>query len=412
MFVNDILKVFYAPHKVFKDIVQNPKYIGPLLILVVFVAAQTGFLYVRASKINLEQTKPSGLLADEWTENATRWQASSGVIITNNFADFINATSPFLGSPDYYGNSSVQFTLDNGSNVQMALADLDGSVNCGVDGFENLTLRVKLVSPEAEPENVTLYLYSLGDANYFSYDLTPLFSTSVVDVWNNITVPVGSGDWSSSNTAAKWENITSLRMYFGWSTNSSIRILVDGLFFKGLFKSSIEVSGGQTVLLNIALSAATPFLFQWLLLTALMYVLIKGLKGTALWKSLMVAVGFALVILVVQALIMLATYSTLSNVNVPLEYFAGVPGEFNVANEAIIKALEQVSLIGGVIQVAVYVWTIALGAFIVRAVTTPVAVPAAEALPGVRQQFGWLKCLLVSGASFLLTLIVLGFIGI
>ena len=140
--------------------------------------------------------------------------------------------------------------------------------------------------------------------------------------------------------------------------------------------------------------------------------LIKGLKGTAVWKPVMVAVGFALVILVVQAVLTLITYSTLPNVNVTLEYFAGIPGEFDAASAAILKALDQVSVIGGGIQVAVYVWTIALGAFIVRAVTTPASAQAGEALPGARQQFSWLKCLLVSAASFVITLIVLGFLGL
>ena len=37
LIINDILKVIYAPHKVFKDIVANPKYLGAVLVLVLFI---------------------------------------------------------------------------------------------------------------------------------------------------------------------------------------------------------------------------------------------------------------------------------------------------------------------------------------------------------------------------------------
>jgi len=378
--VNDILRVLYAPHKVFKEIIQNPKYLGALIVLVLFVAAQTGLYYIGSSKSYSEQTMPVGDQGDLWTENATLWQASSGVIITNNYADFVNATS-------YYGDSSIEFAVNNSTNIQMVLSDLGGSVNCGVDGFKNISLRVKIVAPDVKPENVTLYLYSLSDSNFFYYDLTNLFSSSAVNVWNNITLPVSSGDWLSSNTAASWENITSLKMGFAWPTNSSIDLRVDGLFFRGIFKNPVEIYGSEYVIFNLALNVLMQFVLQWLLLTGLMYVIIKGLKGKVTWKPLMVAVGFALVTMVVQALILIVTYTTLPNLYYPLEMLAGVPGELAVASQVISDAIAFVSLVGGIVQIAVYVWTIALGAIITRAITA----------------FGWLKSILVSAAAFVIT---------
>ena len=411
MVIDEILKVFYAPHKAFRSIVQNPKYLGPLLILIIFTAAQTGFYYVRASKIYSEVTLPTGLQADEWTENAALWQASAGVVVSSNYLDFINGTSLGVGSPDYYGNSSIEFALDNGEAIQMELTDLNGSVDCSETGFRALSFRIKVVAPDNKPQNVTLFLYSLSDSNYFYYDLTGSFSDSTTNVWKNITLPVASTDWANSNSAAKWQNITSLMIEFNWSNASNIRMRIDGLFFRGLFKNTIEVYGEQAVLLNYALVAATPFLVQWLLITAIMYLIIKGLKGNVIWKPLMVAVGFALVTLFIQALIMLVTYSTLSPINVPLEYFAGVLGEFNVANQAILAALEQVTLIGGIVQVAVWLWTIGLGAFIVRTVPVTSNVLTEEATV-TTSQLSWIKCLLVSAASFVLTIIIMGFLGI
>jgi hypothetical protein len=254
-------------------------------------------------------------------------------------------------------------------------------------------------------------LYSLSDSAYFSYDFTESISDNAAGVWENITLPVGTTDWSSSNSAAKWQNITSLMIEFHWSNASNVRIRIDGLYFKGLFKNAIEVYGEQMILLNYALVAATPFLVQWLLLAAIMFLIIKGLKGNVVWKPLMVAVGFAMVTLVVQALAVLATYSTLSPINVPLEYFAGVPGEFDVANQAVLKALEQVTFIGGVVQIATWLWTIGLGTFIVRAVPNAAPVIAGEATE-TPTKLSWLKCLLVSAASFVLTIVIMSFLGI
>jgi hypothetical protein len=409
--VDEILKVFYAPHKVFKTIAQKPKYLGPLLILIIFIAVQTSFYYVRASKIYSEVTLPTGLQADEWTENATLWQASTGVVINSNYLDFINGTSIGAGSPDYYGNSSIEFALGKNQRIQIALADLNGSVDCSETGFKTLSFRIKMVTPDVVPQNATLFLYSLSDSNWFSYDLTGSLSDSASSVWKNITIPVGTTDWSSSNSAARWQNITSLMLEFNWSNSSDIRIRIDGLYFRGLFKNAIEVYGEQMILLNYALVAATPFLVQWLLLAAMMYLIIKGLKGKVTWTPLMVAVGFAMVTLIVQAVASLAAYSTLSPINVPLEYFAGVPGEFDVANQVVLQALEQVTSIGGIVQIAVWLWTIGLGTFIVRAVPSPAPVVPGEATE-TSGQLSWLKCLLVSAASFVLTITIIGFLGI
>lgn len=411
MVAQELLEVFYAPHRAFKKIVQNPKFLGPLLILVIFVVVQVGSAYVVASKSYLEQTMPAGDQGDAWTENAALWQASSGVTVMDNHVDYINS------SVLYYNTTSIEFTADNASNVQMFLNDLGGSVNCGADGFKNLSLRVKIVSPDTIPRNVTLYLYSLSPAINFAYDLTGAFSNSSANVWNNITVPVGSGDWRSSGSAATWDNITGLKMDFAWTNSSKIDLRVDGLFFRRIYKGSLDVYG-SSVLISSALNSVTPFLFQWLLLTALIYLLIKGLKGNVVWKPVMVAVGFALVTLVVQSLIMLAAYTTLSNVNYPLEILANVPGESTVAYQTVQDTIGQVLLVGSSVQVAVWVWIFALGTFTTRAVTSvapasPLGSTQAEG-EGVTgfPQFGWLKCMLVSVASLAITITILGFLGI
>ena len=264
MVAKDIFRVFYAPHKVFKDIVQKAGYLGPFILLIIFLVAQVGSSYVTGSRLYIEQTLPVGVDADVWTENATLWMANSGVAISENTVDFINGTQAILGFPDYYGNSSIEFALSNSSIFQIALGDFGSQVDCGANGFAEVFFRVKIVTPDAKPENVTLTLYSLTNSSFFYYDLTSAFSSSVVNVWNNISVPVGSGDWLSSGSA-NWENITGLKLDFAWSSDSDIDLRLDGLFFRGKFETQIELVGGIVpYLANSAFSGIASFLFEWL----------------------------------------------------------------------------------------------------------------------------------------------------
>lgn len=133
----------------------------------------------------------------------------------------------------------------------------------------------------------------------------------------------------------------------------------------------------------------------------------------------MVAVGFALVTLVIQAVILAVVYTSLPNLFYPLEVLAGTSGEFEVAYQVILDKIAFVTLVGGIIQSVVYVWIVALGTFIVRAITSDKKIaeqvsmgkPALDTtISGEVKGFSWMKCLLVSGASLFLTIIILGFL--
>jgi hypothetical protein len=416
-----ILRVLYAPHKAFKDIVEKPAYLLPIFLLIVFVLAQIGSSYVIGTRSYIEQTLPTGANGDVWTDNATLWQANPGVTITNNYVDYINATPAITGFPDYYGNSSVEFKESNSSLIQMALFDLGNQANCGANGFRNFTFRVNIMAPDAKPESVNLTLY-VSDFDFFSYDLTSAFSNSVVNVWNNITVPVGSGNWASIGNPS-WENITNLKLDFGWSNSSNIDLLVDGMFFKGKFETQIDLLGATAYLANSTLNGFAPFLFEWLILTGIMYLLIKGLKGDVVWKPLMVAVGYALITIVIQAIIVTAIYATLPHLYYSLQILNYIPGEFQTAYNTLLNQIADVNTASYIIQAAVWVWTVALGAFITRAITGSKQIAeqlsmgksttATEApVTGEAPAFSWMKCLLVSGAGLFLTIIIMGFLGV
>lgn len=411
MVVKDALKVLYAPHKVFKEIIQKPGYFGPMLLLVIFVLAQVGTSYVAASRSYVEVTAPPTVplsaQGDLWTEAAAFWKANEGVNVRNNTVDYINRT---------YATTSIEFTASNTSSVWMEI-NFDGSVNCGAGGFQNVSLRVKQLAPDAKPESVSFYLYSLSGSNFY-YDLTSEFADSAVNVWNNITraVGVGAEGWMSSDASATWENITGLKLVFTWANSANVDLRIDQLFFKGDYELLLDLYG-ISYLANAALSAIAPFLFEWLLLTGIMYLIIKGLKGNVVWRPLMIAVGFALVILVIQALILIVVYTSLPNLYYPLEVLAGPPAEFEAAYQAILDSIAFVTLVSGIIQVVVYVWIAALGTFITRAITSDKKIAEQVSMgktalettvSGEITGFSWMKCLLVSSVSLFLTIIILG----
>lgn len=385
MFATDILKVLYAPHKVFKQIVQNPKYLGAIVVLLIFVAAQTAFYYNYYSKANVEQTTPVIATVGAWTSNTTLWQASSGVVISSNYDDFFNSTSKV------YGNSSLQFDA-SASSVSMTLSGID-QVNCGPMGYPNMSMRIKLVQPQAIPEKVTLTLYSLGEGNYFQYDLTSGFASSTTDVWNNFTLPVGSGNWQSTGDA-KWENITAINLDFTFSSNSDITVRVAGLFFRGIYQNPIDSSGAGFLIFALQQGFMT-FLFEWLVFTALLYIFIKVFKGTVVWKTLFVAVGFALIVLLIQTLVNLAVTTTLPQVYYPVESssLANIAGDAQAINSVITAQLATFSTIYSVMLLITYVWTAALAVFIIRSL-----------LP----EFSWSKSIMVSSAALVGTIILLG----
>jgi hypothetical protein len=382
LFATDILKVIYAPHKAFKGIIQNPKYFGPTLIVILFIAASMGSTYAAISKTCIEKTLPDGKLLDEWTENRTLWTSNAGIAESN---DSMNGS--------YYGNKSIAFSITNNTEVWAQLKD-SGPVNCsGPDGYSKLSFRIKWTNPEVKPANATIQLLSTSSSEYFSYNLTGALPNFTYNVWNNLTLPLISDGWSNSSSAASWDNITGLKLDFAWTDSSNITLLVDGVFFRGNFNSLLE-SAATTFLINYAFMAFTQILLVWVILTGLIYLMGRGLGGSVLWKPVLIVIGFTLVTMVIQSLVNTAAYLSSPTVHYPLELIGGVSGESDIAFNAILEQTWLTSQIMRYTQVAVYVWTIALCSLAVRVLTG----------------FGWAKSFLIGAAAYLITLLAGSFL--
>ncbi|MBS7615769.1 hypothetical protein KEJ45_01020 [Candidatus Bathyarchaeota archaeon] len=360
MFAYGIFKIIYAPRETLKEVAQNPKYTGPILILVLFVAANLGSAYFLATKTYIEDTVPSATLLDEWTENSTKWQSINGFTPTENFTDYI--------AGNYYGNRSIDFSANDNDTLTLELQDI-GSINCSSQGgYTTLYLRVKLANPSTPPESVTLRLYSAFTSANFYRDITGEFANTTTSVWNNLTIPLAmDGDWQIDGGSADWANITGLMLTFMWNQTSNIRVLIDGLFFGGIYKPYAE--DVASYIAGYAASSLMQFFVRWVIISGIIYALSKVFKATMVWRVTLILVGFALITMFVQALINTAAFSTLPTINYSFKLMGGVPGEFERAYNQIMDEIWVVNLVYTCVQVGVLIWTVALCMLAIRSVT-------------------------------------------
>jgi hypothetical protein len=384
----NLLKVIYAPHRAFREIAANPTYLGPILIAVLFMAANVGFFYVSSSKTYFEQTLPNGLNHDEWTENSTFWTSSA---IINESSDAITVNYPSNIRP-YYGSKSIAFSI-NSSEVWMELNNI-GPINCSsTDVYSRLSFRVKQISPQKTPMSATLYLISTNPSDYFYYDLTQNFSSFTINEWNNLTGIQLVAGWNESSPDAAWGNITGFKLDLKWSDVSNTTLLLDGLFFHGPFESSLETVG-SSYLVNVAFSYAMQFVITWVILAGVLYLLSKTLGAKLVWKALLIVVGCILITMVVQVVVNAAAWGTMPNIKIPFELSGGVPGEGQAALNLISDQTALVDLIGRLSQIALYVWTIALAGLAVR----------------LLGEFSWTKSFLAATVAYFITLFVGSFL--
>lgn len=383
MYASKLLKVLYSPRKTLQEVVQEPKYIAPLLIMILLIAVNVVSAYAVLSKEYYEQILPNGTKLDEWTENSTLWKSNANITLSN---DAINGT--------YYGNYTISFSTQNSSQVWMNLTGI-GTVDCSVpNGFNVSSFRTKWTSPVPTIESATIHMFSFNSSSdYFTSNLTEAFSNSTSNIWNNVTVPLATAAWVSVGPNADWGNITGLQLQLTLAANSNATLLIDGLFFHGPFKSILQ-TGGAAYLLNYGVLGAFQFAVTWVLLSGLIYVLIKALKGKIIWKPMLIAVGLILITMFIGALITAIEYSTLPTLRFPFELLGGVQGEGDVATKMISDQTYLIVQVSNIVQLVVWAWTAALAALAVRVVA----------------ELSWGKSVMVGMVAYAATIILASFI--
>lgn len=393
MFAYNVFKVLYAPNKAFREIAQNPRYIGPILVMILFIAANMAFTYVRVSKTYVEQTLPAvtSNKNDEWTENATFWNyvRMSGIAIKENAEDFINASS-LNGYNDYYGNKSIEFSINESATIWMQLGNI-GTVDCSEQGYSEISLRIKLLNPSTKPENATFYLLST-ETDYFYYDFTDQIGDSGYNVWNNVTVTfINKTEWHGVGEAS-WSSIKGLRLNFSWPQPYNVTLLVDGLFFRGIYYS--QANQLPEHLFASITTSFMQFIIQWVIIGGLVYIMAKLFHGKTIWKTSLILVGFALITFFIQAVIYAAAFTSVPTLQYRLELLGGVYGESENAYKNILTSIELFLIVNQYASVIIAIWTIALLAIATR----------------VANEFSWSKSAVIAVVAYYVGMLITSFL--
>ena len=420
--VNDVLKVIYAPSKVFKDIVANPKYLGAFIVLILFIGLEVGYEYSQFSKTYTEQTTPTIDQLGAFT-NATLWSSGSNVALNNNFDDYLNYSIYVAGfglppsDPNAYyslfGNSSLQINANSTNSINSTLANVF-NIDCGRNGFQNFSMTYKQLQPQSPPQAASLTLYSLDDVDFYQYDLTTqMSSTPLLEQWNNLTITLGpdATGWTSSGNPT-WSNITSLTLDFKYPSTSNITIQIGALYFHGQYLTPIQYNS-TGILLQFLQLFSLQFILAWFILALIIYLVCKLLKSSVLWKPLFTAIGFALFVMVIRALVNLVATFTLPSIYYPFDLSLGVRFDPYAAlyfppdalstlpsiSHTIFNSIDSATLpfrtiVSGMFLVS-YVWLGALGAI---------------AIGAIKPEFSMVKRIAISAVSIAIVIFLLIFL--
>jgi hypothetical protein len=416
LFLNDIAEIIYAPKKAYKRILANPKYLGIIIIFLLFIGLALGYEYSQFSKVHIETTSPvAGVMQDY--NNATNWLADDNVMLSNTYDDYFNNTVYLADYAQYYqlfGNFSLQVQANNTNSVLLALTNTNNT-DCTAEHFQNLSLTLKLLSPQTAPSNATLTLYSLSDNSYYTYDLTSeVANAQAINQWGNITIPVGptAAGWSETGNPS-WQNITSLTLQLNYPQNTDISLRIGALFFRGEYIQPLITNATQFIYVFV-LQFSLQFLASWLILTGMIFLALKAFKATVVWKPIFVAVGLTMIIMVIRMAITMAATATLPTLYYPHDAALGVMydsfGSLNFPTQIAIPVAESAAAIANitasmatfktiltVIFVASYVWLAGLTTLMVKE---------------LKPEFTTMKCVVVASLSVAVTILVLWlFIG-
>ncbi|MCL1965885.1 MAG: hypothetical protein FWF66_04335 [Candidatus Bathyarchaeota archaeon] len=339
MVIKDMLGVIYAPHKTFKKIADNPKYLAVAIIILLFIALQSIYYYNCCSKINCEQTLPpvnqlsaftsSGVASSDDPQIINQWTITHGADITENKQDYINQT--------FYGANSLQFVLTKGNSLSASLEQFGYTANCSSGGFTSLNMHIKQTSPNVVPNSGTLTLYTANStSSYFTHDITAEL-TKNLGSWNNLTIPVGDNalGWQATGSP-NWSEVTGLKLSVTYpSSSSDVSILLQGIFFRGQFLTQTNVLGTWMFFWYYSLSICIQATLQWIILAAVAYLLLKVLKvNNIVWKPIIATVGYALMSIVITSVFFVLSSLTLPTISCPYD----LPFSFVAYSDAIINS--------------------------------------------------------------------------
>jgi hypothetical protein len=397
LFLYDVFKVIYSPIKAFREVLENPRYIGPVIVIIISLFLTIGTQYVSVSKHYLETITPTNP-RDAWTNMTT----PSSMWITNasegNVTAVSNANSDLLA-----GNYSVRAVVSNTSEILLKTTGI-GTINCS-DTFGFETLYYKLTysgfNQTQAPQNVSyakLRLLSLNnESDYYEFDLlSNQRYLNKSQAWIDANVTLVSG-WTT-NGNPNWENITGIEFMLVFPQKGQLSLYLNDLYFGGKYEVFYNAVGFSYWLSSTVVSSAFDILLRWLIFAGLLWLTLKVFQPQGSpFKTILIVVGYAFAIMFVYV-----TLDMLSVSQLPLLYFPN-----NVIFPLTGREIQAASATTNNIYNAYWIPTIAYDAFVgvwylSHGWTIGLFTIALKTL----QNFSWKKAALISIIAYVMALFV------
>lgn len=318
MFLYDIFKVIYSPVKAFREILGNPRYVGPVIIIIISLLLTLGTQYVGVSKHYVETIVPSNRF--DWTNITT----PSSVWVSNAPPENVTSAKPLDFDTIPIGNYTRAF-LTNNSTIWLRTNGI-GTINCSGDsGFKMFYYKLWFAAYNSSgaalpPQNASLRLYSLkGASDYFQFDL--LNNVGYLNksaAWMDANVSIGGVGWTVGGGSPSWSNITGLEFRLTFAGNGRLSLQLNDLYFGGKYELLYEAVGFVYWLSSTFVASAFDIFLRWLMVAGFLWLTIKTFnpEGSP-FKMLLVVVGYTFVIMVVYAPIDILVVSQLSPLYFP-----------------------------------------------------------------------------------------------
>jgi hypothetical protein len=398
LFLYDIFKVIYSPIKAFREVLENPRYIGPVLIIIISLFLTIGTQYVSVSKHYVETISPTSP-RNAWTNMTTPSSMWATNAPPENVTAASNANSDLLA-----GNYSVLATVTNASEVWLKTTDI-GTINCSDSGFRTFYYKLmysafnQTQAPQS-PQNASLRMFSYNnESRYFEFDLLSdqkYLNTS--QAWINANVTLSG--WKEVNvSAADWSNITGIEFVLNFTQKGQLSLYLNDLYFGGKYDSILNVFGFANWLSSTVLSSVLDILLRWLIFAALLWLTVKVFQSQGIpFRTLLVVVGYAFAIMFVYLTVDILSISQLPSLYFPNKVIFPLTG----------REIQAATVATSNIYATYWTSTIAYDAFIGMWYISHVWTIGlyAVALKTLQPSFSWKKAVLMSIIAYVMALFV------
>jgi hypothetical protein len=403
LFLYDIFKVIYSPFKAFREILENPRYIGPVLIIIISLFLAIGTQYVSVSKHYVETITPTSP-RDAWTNMTTPSSMWAMNAPPENVTAASNANSDLLA-----GNYSVHAFVSDNSTIWLKTTDIR-TINCSDSGFRTFYYKLMYTAfnQTQAPQNATyavLRMFSYNnESRYFEFDLLSsqsqrYLNTSQAWIDANVTLS-GWTPYGNPN----WENITGIEFVLVFPQTGQLSLSLNDLYFGGKYDPLFNVFGFLNWLSSTVVSSAFDIFLRWLIFAALLWLTVKVFQPQGIsFRTLLIVVGYAFAIMFVYLTIDILSISQLPSLYFPNKVIFPLTGrEIQVASVATnniyntywTSTIAYDAFIG--VWYVSHVWMIALFAIALKTM----------------QNFSWKKAVVISVMAYIIALFLRAIIPI